>query len=229
MKKFLKWLDNYWYHYKWPTIIGVFTAVFVVIMAVQFFTREEFDVTVVYAGPVQPTANQIRDVESEFAKIMPGDRNGDNKKNCQLTDFYLLTEEQIEEKNAEAASDTDAYYVNRNAVQSAKEQFVNQVSAGESSICLLDPAWYDLLQKQGIIVPLGEVLGAVPDYALDDYGVRLADTPFGKFYGALQIFPEDTVLCLLRLSEASAFGNKSAAEERFEFDKSVFRAMIEFE
>ena len=29
--RFTRWLDNYWYHYKWHTVIGVFVLIVVLI------------------------------------------------------------------------------------------------------------------------------------------------------------------------------------------------------
>ena len=46
-----KWLDNYWYHYKWTTIIVVSFAVILTICIVQMATKETYDITVLYTGP----------------------------------------------------------------------------------------------------------------------------------------------------------------------------------
>ena len=40
-----KW-DNYWYHYKFQTLIGTFIAVVLVLFVVQIFTKEKYDYTV---------------------------------------------------------------------------------------------------------------------------------------------------------------------------------------
>ena len=97
MKKIIKWLDNFWYHYKWPTLIIGFLVIAVSVMSVQYITRDRFDLSVVYAGPFDPTANQTRAIETELGKLIGEDFNGDNKKNCQLNEFFLLTDEQYVE------------------------------------------------------------------------------------------------------------------------------------
>ena len=52
-KKALKWLDNFWYHYKWPTIIAAFfIAVFAICIA-QAVTRSEYDMYVRYAEKIR--------------------------------------------------------------------------------------------------------------------------------------------------------------------------------
>ena len=228
MKKLIKWLDNYWYHYKWPTVIITLLAVIIVIMVTQFAVRESYDVSVLYAGPLQASANQTRDAESELAKLIKDDVNGDKKKNCQITSFFLLTDEQIKAIEAEYDEKDEMGFVNRSQISTTRQQFTNQVSAGDASVCLLDPYWYELLKSQELLVPLSEALDRVPEYAADEYSVRFSDTGFASYFTALQIFPADTVLCLRRLPAASAFVGGSSADEQYEASVSLFRAIIEF-
>lgn len=228
MKKLLKWLDNYWYHYKWPTVITAALAIIIVIMAAQFVGRDKFDLSILYAGPLDITPNQTRDVENETAKLLAEDLNGDGKKNCQLASFYLLTEEQISAVQAEYDEREELYFVNRSELASTRQKFTNQISAGDASVMLLDPYWYETLKKQDLIVPLNEILDSVPDYAQDEYSVRFADTPFAKFFTATQVFPDDTVLCLRRMPITSAFTGKSSAEKQYGCSKELFRAFVGF-
>ena len=44
--KFIKWLDNFWYHYKWPTIIVAFFLFVGVVCFAQCSTRATGDLTV---------------------------------------------------------------------------------------------------------------------------------------------------------------------------------------
>ena len=228
MKKILKWLDNYWYHYKWATIIVTASIVVLVIMISQFATREKVDVSLIYAGPQIVTANARRDAETEIAKLLDSDLNGDGKKNCAITDFYLLTEAQIAEIQRDYDEKQEVHVVNRTELAGTETQFTNQISAGDASIMMLDPYWYDRLKKQNLIVPLDEILDDVPDYAADEFSVRLCDTPFAGYFTALRFFPDDTVLCLRRLPVTSAFTGKSSAEKQYEASKELFRKMIGF-
>ena len=140
-----------------------------------------------------------------------------------------MTDEQYEQKRKEYDARGEYYYVNPQNLANNRQQFSNQVFAGESIVCLLDPAWYEVLLEQKAFVPLAEVLDEVPDYACDEYCVRLCDTPFAKYFTAMQPFPEDTVLCLRTLSTATAFKNKDEAEKVYEFNKRFFVSLFEFE
>jgi len=228
MKKLIKWLDNYWYHYKWPTVIVAALAVIIIIMTAQFVRRDKFDLSILYAGPLNITANQTRDFETETAKQLEGDLNGDGKKNCQLAAYYMLTEDQITAVQAEYDEREELYVVNRSELAATRQQFTNQISAGDASLMLLDPYWYEMLKKQDLIVPLAEYLEEIPEYAADDCSLRLCDTPFARFFTAAQVFPEDTVICLRRMPVTSAFTGKSAAEKQFEASKELIRSFIGF-
>lgn len=228
MKKILKWLDNYWYHNKWPTLIALFLIISIGIMTFQFIGKENYDLSIIYAGPFDPTPVQTASIEGEFGKMVKEDFNGDKKKNCQLNNFFLLTEEQLKEKQAEADKNGVYYYADPIQMNNNRQQFTNQVFAGEAIVCLLDPTWYDLLLEQKAFVPLDEILGEVPDYALDEYSVRLKDTAFAKYFTAFNAFPDDTVLCVRTLSTTTAFKNRKEAEEKYEYNKEFFVSLFEF-
>ncbi|MGN1095334.1 MAG: hypothetical protein ACI4QR_02990, partial [Eubacteriales bacterium] len=73
-----KWLENYWYHYKWPTIISVFFIVVFGICISQIVTRENYDIYIRYVGNAEITGTQYNDMESAIEKLS-GDKNGDGK------------------------------------------------------------------------------------------------------------------------------------------------------
>ena len=43
-------LENFWYHYKWHTIVGIFIVIVAAILITQLFTKTEYDVNIIYAG-----------------------------------------------------------------------------------------------------------------------------------------------------------------------------------
>ena len=229
MKKILKWLDNYWYHYKWQTIIGVSFAVIIVILVLQFAQKTDYDVSVIYAGPENVTANQTREMESALSSLVSEDLNGDGKKNATMLNFFLLTEDQKEQMIKEADENGELVGINAAEMQNTRNSFTTHVFTGESMICLLDPEWYDLIREQDGFLELSEILGTVPEYAVDGFAVRLCDTPFAKFYNIFSVLPKDTLLCFRRPSTASLLGDRDAENEKYAKNKDVFRAIVEFE
>ena len=78
--KFFKWLDNFWYHYKWTLLIAVFFIVVLVVGLVQLFSKTESDATVMYAGPYQLSNDEINAIRNDLTSLLPYDFNGDEKK-----------------------------------------------------------------------------------------------------------------------------------------------------
>ncbi|MBQ8288057.1 MAG: hypothetical protein IJX76_04715 [Clostridia bacterium] len=223
MEKFKKWLSNYWYHYKWTTIVVLFFATVIAIGVYQMAAKNSYDTQIVYAGPVLLLEeDHIEGVNDAFKAILPEDYNEDGVKNIQLHDFAILSDEQYAQK-VEEAGGSIAFD------PSTRRNYISNIttlySTGESSISLLDPYVYNIFFSQDAYVPLEEILGETPEYALDDYSVRLSDTPFGQYFDALDVLPEDTVLCFRKASEISTSGETKA---QYAFDRKLFVAIFNF-
>ena len=91
--KFFKWLDNFWYHYKWTLLIAVFFIVVLVVGLVQLFSKTESDATVMYAGPYQLSNDEINAIRNDLTSLLPYDFNGDEKNILHLlnTRFFPKT------------------------------------------------------------------------------------------------------------------------------------------
>ena len=77
LRKILKWLDNFWYHYKWVTLVTIFFVVTLTIIIVQMITKTNPDCNILYGGPAVLTANQTKEIENAFNALLPEDYNGD--------------------------------------------------------------------------------------------------------------------------------------------------------
>ena len=103
-----------------------------------------------------------------------------------------------------------------------------EVIAGESVIYLLDPALYESVKAAGGILPLSEVLDTVPSGAIDEYGIRFSDTALYDAVSALQYLPEDTVLCIRKVSTMSVFKGQKKSEEMHARHVELFRQIVAF-
>lgn len=228
MEKIKKWFSNYWYHYKWPTIVIAFFAAVLIMGIYQMATKDTYDINVLYSGPAILNKDQTSGIENAFASILPKDYNKDEEKSVLINRFTILSEEQLAEKEEQAKAENDSVYYDPTSRSDTISQITTLFATGETSICLMDAYVYSIYLREGAFVTLEEVLGEVPEYARDDYSVYLADTPFGKYFDNLQALPADTILCF-RKEAVFAGGSKSKSNAQYEFDKSVFRAVFEFE
>ncbi|MBO5779086.1 MAG: hypothetical protein J6R82_05925 [Clostridia bacterium] len=223
MEKIKKWFENFWYHYKWHTIVTLFFVTVIAIGVYQMAAKEEYDTQIIYAGPVLLMGeDQIEGINAAFKAIVPEDYNEDGKKTIQIHDFTILSDEQYAEKVEEAGG---SVAFDPSTRRSYISNIMTLYSTGESSVSLLDPYVYNIFLGQSAYLPLEEVLGEKPEYALDDYSVRLADTPFGEYFDALDVLPEDTVICFRKPTELSS---AKEAKEQYEFDKKLFQAIFTF-
>lgn len=226
--KFFRWLDNFWYHYKWAVIFTVFILVTVIVCSVQFFSREEPDMYILYAGPYKFGQTDTRSMERVFSSIVT-DRNGDGKAFAQLADYYILSDEQITGELEKAKANHEAVAINYEMFANNREAFDQQIMAGEMVICLLDPYLYadvhvldDDGNKVSGFMPLSEVLGYTPEYAVDDYAVRIGDTPLGQYSEMLQKLDEDTLLCIRKMSSFAFLQGKKRTEKHHAYCREVF-------
>ena len=193
--KFFIWLDNYWYHYKWPTIVVAFFVVVFGVCLIQSITTEKNDILITYAGPAQVAPDDAAAIESVFDENLPdgfGNKGTDGK--AGLISYVIYSKDQIkaleaDKKTVDTAFNSDQY-----------STLNSQYKTGNGSIYLLDRWLYDEILKDNENVarlkPLSEVFGETPAGAIDAYGIRLGDTEIYKNSPALQVLPEDTIICL---------------------------------
>ncbi len=222
---FGQWLDNFWYHNKWKTIFVAFVVMVIVICLMQMTTTQHFDAKILYAGPHIFTAEEKAAVEEAFSQILQSDYNEDGVKNAQLADLTLLSTEQYAEILQTIKEPADLIKYNQYAEDVRGDSFTQEITAGENIICLLDPHWYGIIKERGGLVPLSDLLGKTPENALDDYGIRLKDTDFAKYFAAFDPLPEDTILCFRVLSVVN--GGKEA-EKQHEDHKEIFKGAVNF-
>ncbi len=212
---FLTWLENFWYHYKWPTIIITVALIMVCVCLWQVSTTEKHDTVIVYAGPNYLSTSEIRQLEEIMSTLLPSDRDGNKEKNAAMSMYQIYSEKQIE--NSEY--DIDPL---RNTKQF--EEYNNYMMTGESSLCLVDPHLYEKMPEE-YKYPLSELFGeALPKGAIDGYGIRLGDTDLYKDYGIVRLLPADTVIYL----KSPLLVGASADEERYQFEKDTFIAIVTY-
>ena len=104
-----------------------------------------------------------------------------------------------------------------------------EVVAGNSVIYMLDPLLYESVKDAGGLLPLAEVLDEIPQAAIDEYGIRLGDTALSESITGLQRLPEETVLCIRKVSTMSVFKGQKKSEEAHARHVELFRQIAAFE
>lgn len=230
LRKIFKWLVNFWYHYKWVTLVTAFFTVTLSIIIIQMITKTNPDSNILYGGPAVLTANQTKEIENAFNALLPEDFNGDGEKITSLQAITLMTKEQIAKAEAEAAENSSVFVYNPQSLENNKTSFSTQLFSGEYVICLIDPEQYKNAYKAGGFAPLSELFGEnnIPEYAYDDCALLLSETNFSKFFTAMSVFPDDTLICVRKMSSVSAIKGKSKAEREYNNQLRLFYSIIAF-
>lgn len=227
MKNFMKWLDNFWYHYKWRVIIIAFFAFVFVICGAQMITRENYDAYILYSGPALFDGEDESSVRSALG-FVSGDYNGDGEKKICLTSIVVLSDDEIAEAKEQAVKEGTTLAYDYNQRQTSIKQYTTELMTGRSYLCFLSEYMYDMCKDKDRFVPIGEVTGDTPEGAYDECAVRLFDTEYGRYFsGAFQKMSEDTLICLRRISVSDASNKKAAAE--YENYAEIFKNIINFE
>lgn len=227
--RFAKWFDNFWYHYKWHTIGIAVALIIVLVCTLSMCSREEEDLTLVYAGPTVLSMSELEQISSVMGTVMPYDFDENGEKHTAWMTYQIYSKEQIQELASKKDEDGKPLVsVNQSYNSDQYNTYGQYLMTGETSVYLLDPWLYEELRGEDRLMPLSEVPGgAVYASSTDGYGVRLGDTALYEEYGVMQLLPADTVICLMRPYEGTPWA-KSSDEEAYQFECDMFRAIVTF-
>lgn len=191
-------MKNYWYHYKWHTVIAVFLAAVLAVCTVQMCTKDKYDCHILYAGPAVFGEQGQKSTVAALRDAMPGDYDGNGKLTPDFTAVTYVSPERAQEYVA------SGYNYDPAINKQSKDIFSAELMNGQCLIYFMDPALYaDTLQYgASFFAPLSDVFDTVPDCAFDEYALLYRDTSFAKRHPEL-VIPSDTVVCLRVKSSVS--------------------------
>lgn len=205
-----KWLENYWYHYKWATIISAFFITVAVICIVQIASKKNYNIYIRYVGDSVITGTQYDDMTGALEKIVSGDKK-DSVNFAQVA--YI--------------SDDDNPYKNeKNAV--ARET-LSSMLVQPYYIYIMDMTAYNDYKDSGVFAPLSSIFEEdVIDISYDEYALYLSKTEFLKNAPGMEWVEEDTVIVIKIVPYDSVFTGKKSKSELASFDihKEFLRSMV---
>lgn len=234
--KLLSWLDNFWYHYKWHSLIALFLVFTVTICTVQTCSRQSYDIHIVYAGSknISRTAKDGDVAEyvtmlSSFKQVV-SDYDGDGEINVELLDSFMLTNEEIAEIERAGGDES----VNYTLINNNKENLEYTMMYSSNYLCFLSDSLYRQFSNLKIngerfsvftsIAPY--VSGGTPEY-LDEGAIYLRSTAFAALPGICDL-PDNTVICIRALNAYAGNANKSDNEEAFKRSEETLRKILSY-
>ena len=207
-------LENFWYHYKWHSIVAAFVIIAVLVCSLQICRKEKFDGYIMYAGGYGISRTQGDDVAeyvkflSAFGRVTPDlDENGDI--NPAFLDLYAPTNDELADKS------TELYQLSSENFSRLQYELV---SGSEYYICFLSEANYEKYKTWSGVKIFTPLASYVPDGVevkyYDECAIYLKGLKFAELDG-VKALPEDTVICLRTLSAvASVFDKNENARNR---------------
>lgn len=196
-----KWFENYWYHFKWHTIIGVVAAIMLVSFAYDILSKEKFDSTITIVGKAYISDEQ-RERLCEIAEQYEVDRDGDGKVNVDVV--------------AIGFPEDDDTGMNAQVFMAAQTRFSVEMTDGESMILIMDDYAYDMIGD-----PLNFVdLSAYSDKAFDDgRKIPLSDTVFCD--DPLTEALGDSLFLTFRAADTHAASKNKKAKENYQYQTEL--------
>jgi len=226
--RFLKWLDNFWYHYKWPVIIIAFFLIVSLICFSQCATKEVGDVTLSYAGNYTMNEEERRRVIEVFEAVAPEKEVDGQRRPSEvvMATFSVYTEEELRPLYFDEQGNGDLYAF-ESAKQLSKENLSNFgsfVMTGESAIWLVSEFVFEQRNLAEVAVPLSELFAETPVGAYRDCAIRLGDTELYQYYDALKVLPADTLIVMPR----GYVWGETSNEARYAEFKEMYYAIVNF-
>lgn len=224
----LKWLDNFWYHYKWPTVIVAFFVLLGVICFSQCASKEVGDVTLAYAGNYTMNEEERNRILDVFQAVAP-EKELDGRRvptKVLLTTFSVYTEDELRPVYTDENGNIDLYAFNsaKHLSNEHLSTFGTYTMTGEAGVWLVSEFVFEQRNLGEVAVPLSELFEEMPSGAYRDCAIRLGDTELYRYYDALKVLPADTLIILPR---SYVWGESSNAEKYEEF-KQLYYALVNF-
>lgn len=215
-------LDNFWYHYKWHTIVSIFVLIVICVCTFQMCNRESYDAYIMYSGgkgisKTSENSDQLK-IMSSLAVVCP-DFDGNGHKSPLFQSYLTPSDEEYAENLKGQGLES--------IINSDKQSF-NQAMIGsqEYYLCFLSAsnfAAFDGPVKNGAypLISLSELTSDTSKLTPSKRGIYLSETDFYKLPG-IKVLPEDTVICIRQIGVGGD-------EENFERAKTILKNILSYE
>ncbi|MBQ9132263.1 MAG: hypothetical protein IJX62_07325 [Clostridia bacterium] len=224
--RFLKWLDNFWYHYKWTVIVVAFFIFVAIVCLAQCSTQPSGDIMLTYVGGYTMNSNE-RDVLTNTLNGVAPKREGKQESlTAMINSYAVYTQEQLRADFTDENGKLNQFAYEQAEAQTRDniQAFANYIKTGDCAVYFISPFAYETQNVKALAVPLSELYQQVPANTYDGYAVYLKDTEFYQYYEALHFLPEDTLVVMLQPLVWGASSNK----ETYDYFLQLYQNIVNF-
>lgn len=156
MPKFKKdTLSNFWYHYKFHTLFGIFFAVVIVSFAYSMLTKVEPDLQLYFVGNPPIEQNVVeKPLQKELEKNLK-DATDDEESHLQIVTYNFADGYQITEKGREEGIGTEVdLTTSTDADKTAFSAVMVNINAGDPALYITDREFVELRMREGVFASL---------------------------------------------------------------------------
>lgn len=228
-------LDNFWYHYKWHTIVAVFVIFVILVCAIQCAGNTGYDIQILYAGnhafgrtSEDGGYSEYMETVSSFGEFAK-DYNEDGRTNVTFLDLYLLTKDEI----AEIESDPENNSVSYRLLQENTTMLKNNLDMSEYYVCFLSERLFKQYSEGeknlGRFAKIADYTteGKEYDFA-SEYGIRLSSLDIRNMPGISNLDADDTIVCLRKIGAMSSMFSKAESEKQFALSEDFMRTLLAY-
>ena len=210
--KFLSWLDNFWYHYKWHSLIAAFLIFAITICTMQMCEKESYDMHVLYAGGHSFVRTGEDGDYPEYKKAKNSlkafisDYDGNDEVEFSLRDLFIPNEKDMV---GMSESELRLAYNDRTTMETA-------ITSGDYYLCFISSEVYESFFVEGALTDLSYFVGQggnVEYYNGSPYAIYLNSIAFSNLGGFSEL-PDDTLI-VLKSTSGSTHLNKSSNEKQY--------------
>lgn len=176
--KLSSFFSNVWYYHKWKILVGALAILTLAVTVTQCAKRDDPDISILYVGDMDIGKSGRQGIKTQCSDYYT-DANGDGEKNIALTFM------------GEKDKDT-------------KERLQIEVLSGDHSIYVLNKTYFDFLLPYKIFAPLKDVLGELPEGAVNEYGIELKYLDIAETEG-FNTMPRNSIVCIRANAENGVF------------------------
>lgn len=222
---FIKWLDNFWYHYKWHSLISLFLVITVTVCALQMCHRESYDAYILYAGGHSFNRTSENGDFSEYSKAkvtlegFVGDYDDDGEVNIAFRNLFLPSEDEMKELGETELS----------LAFSDRQDMSTIMASSDYYVCFISADVFEDYNKSGLFRDLSYLTPTSDTYEFyneEKTAIRFSELEFSNLAGMTKL-PSDTLICMRKIPTLTHL-NRDEVEEVYEESEEIIRAILAY-
>ena len=209
---------NFWYYYKWHSIVALILVFAVAVCTLQMCQNTEPDIYVMYAGGksflkknADADTPPILTAQSSLRRFVK-DYNGDGSIEIEFEAYYIPSAAEI------AEIEKNNGYVDKSLINKSRSDFNEMVMYGDYLIIIMNEELFRQTITQSAANPFASLTSYTDNESLvflNEYAVYLNSTALGKM-PEFDSLAEDTVIAFRIYSEVALFRPDRRAYENAE-------------